>query len=111
MGGAIARGLIAAGLGTRLILIDPGMKQADVRAFRKAGATTGNDVRVLTGANPEAIILAVKPQMMAQVAPAYAAAARSAPIPSTAASSSTNRPPPPWPSPGRARRSASRCRM
>lgn len=85
MGGAIARGLIAAGLGTRLILIDPGMKQADVRAFRKAGATTGNDVRVLTGANPEAIILAVKPQMMAQVAPAYAAAARSAVVISIAA--------------------------
>jgi pyrroline-5-carboxylate reductase len=78
MGGAIARGLIAAGLGPRLTLIDPALKQADVRAYRKAGATTGFDADTLAGTNPEALILAVKPQMMPQTAPAYADAARNA---------------------------------
>ncbi len=78
MGGAIARGLIAAGLGPRLILIDPGMKPADARAYRKAGATTGIDADALDGTNPEALILAVKPQLMPQTAPAYAQAARTA---------------------------------
>lgn len=78
MGGAIARGLIAAGLGPRLILIDPMLKQADVRAYRKAGATTGNDARIVTGTNPEALILAVKPQMLPQTAPIYAEVARNA---------------------------------
>lgn len=78
MGGAIARGLIAADLGPRLILIDPGMKPADARAYRKAGATTGIDADALDGTNPEALILAVKPQMMPQTAPAYAQAARNA---------------------------------
>lgn len=78
MGGAIARGLIAAGLGPRLILIDPGMKPADARVYRKAGATTGIDADALDGTDPEALILAVKPQMMPQTAPAYAQAARDA---------------------------------
>lgn len=85
MGGAIARGLIAAGLGERLILIDPVLKQAEARAFRKAGATTAEDARAADGTNPEALILAVKPQMMPQTAPAYAAAARNALVISIAA--------------------------
>ena len=38
MGGAIARGLIVAGHGSRLVLIDPNVKPADARAFRNAGA-------------------------------------------------------------------------
>ncbi len=75
MGGAIARGLIAAGLGERLILIDPALKQADTRAYRKAGATTGAGASALEDTNPEALILAVKPQMMPQTAPAYAKSA------------------------------------
>ena len=84
MGGAIARGLIAADLGPRLILIDPGIKAADVRAFRKAGAATSGDAAGAVG-NPEALILAVKPQMMSAVAPAYADAARNAVVISIAA--------------------------
>jgi pyrroline-5-carboxylate reductase len=85
MGGAIARGLIAAGLGERLVLIDPALKQADARAYRKAGATTGNDARIVAGTNPEALILAVKPQMMPQTAPIYVEAARNAVVISIAA--------------------------
>lgn len=85
MGGAIARGLIAAELGPRLILIDPAIKAADARAFRKAGASTGADARVAQGTNPEALIIAVKPQMMPQTAPAYADAARNAVVISIAA--------------------------
>jgi pyrroline-5-carboxylate reductase len=78
MGGAIARGLIAAGLGPRLILIDPALKPADARAYRSAGASVGMDADTVAGTNPEALILAVKPQMMPQTAPAYAEAARNA---------------------------------
>ncbi len=85
MGGAIARGLIAAGLGPQLILIDPALKQTDARTYRKAGATTGTGADLTTGTNPEAIVLAVKPQMMAQTAPAYADAARNALVISIAA--------------------------
>jgi pyrroline-5-carboxylate reductase len=85
MGGAIARGLIAAGLGHRLILVDPAMKATEARAYRKAGATTGDDARIAAGANPEAVMLAVKPQMMAQIAPAYADVARNAVVISIAA--------------------------
>jgi pyrroline-5-carboxylate reductase len=84
MGGAFARGLIAAGLGPRLILIDPQMKAADARAFRAGGASTGRDAETIT-AQPEAIILAVKPQMMSAVVPAYAQAARQAVVISIAA--------------------------
>lgn len=85
MGGAFARGLIAAGLGPRLILIDPAMKASDARAFRASGAATGRDVATIGGTAPEAIILAVKPQMMAATAPAYAQAARQAVVISIAA--------------------------
>ncbi len=84
MGGAIARGLIAAGLGPRLILIDPAIKAADVRAFRAAGAATSGDTKAIVGA-PEALLLAVKPQLMSAVAPAYAAAAQKALVISIAA--------------------------
>ena len=85
MGGAIARGLIAAGLGERLVLIDPALKLSAARTFRKAGATTAIDTRAIAGTNPEALILAVKPQMMAQTVPAYADAARNAVVISIAA--------------------------
>ncbi len=85
MGGAIARGLIAAGLGPRLLLIDPALKQADARTYRKSGAKTGIDEDLMAGTNPEAIVLAVKPQMMSQTAPAYAKAARNAVVISIAA--------------------------
>lgn len=88
MGGAFARGLIAAGLGPRLILIDPAIKSADARRLRAPGAKTAHDPDILTGTNPEAIILAVKPQAMAGVAPAYADAARKALVLSIAAGTS-----------------------
>ncbi len=85
MGGAIAHGLIAAEMGPRLILIDPALKPADTRAFRKAGAATGSEALTAAGTNPEAIILAVKPQMLSQTLPAYAEAARNAVVISIAA--------------------------
>lgn len=88
MGGAFARGLIATGLGPRLILIDPAVKPGDARAFRSAGALVAGDARAIAAANPQAIILAVKPQMMAAVAPAYAEAARTALVVSIAAGTS-----------------------
>ena len=88
MGGAFARGLIAAGLGPRLILLDPAMKPAEAGTFRAAGAKTGRGAETLAGVTPVAIILAVKPQMMAATAPAYAQAARKAVVISIAAGTS-----------------------
>lgn len=76
MGGAIARGLIAAGIGPRLVLIDPALKPNDAKSFRGGGATVGKNEAALADASPEAIILAVKPQTMPAVAPAYASFAR-----------------------------------
>jgi pyrroline-5-carboxylate reductase len=76
MGGAIARGLIAAGFGPRLVLIDPALKSNDAKPFRNGGATIGKNEAALTDASPEAIILAVKPQAMPAVAPTYAPYAR-----------------------------------
>jgi pyrroline-5-carboxylate reductase len=88
MGGAIARGLIVAGLGARLILIDPAVKPADARAFRAAGARLDHDAEGLANENPEAVILAVKPQLMPAIAPNYAAAAKNAVVISIAAGTS-----------------------
>ena len=88
MGGAFARGLIAAGPGPRLILVDPAMKPADARAFRASGAQTAGGADAIGAEDPEAIILAVKPQLMAATVPAYAAAARKALIISIAAGTS-----------------------
>jgi pyrroline-5-carboxylate reductase len=88
MGGAFARGLIAAGLGPRLILIDPAMKPADARAFRASGAQTTGAYDPSQGLPPEAIILAVKPQLMAATVPAYAKAARTSLVISIAAGTS-----------------------
>lgn len=88
MGGAFARGLIAAGLGPRLILIDPAIKAAEARKFRTSNAKTAHAPDILAGTNPEAIVLAVKPQAMAAVAPAYADAARDALVVSIAAGTS-----------------------
>jgi pyrroline-5-carboxylate reductase len=85
MGGAFARGLIAAGMGSRLILIDPAIKLADARAFKAAGAVAADDANAAADTAPEAIILAVKPQLMRVVAPAYAELARKALVISIAA--------------------------
>lgn len=88
MGGAFARGLIAEGFGPRLILIDPAIKPVNAHAFRTAGARTAADARALTDTSPQAIILAIKPQMMAVAAAAYAEAARKALVVSIAAGTS-----------------------
>lgn len=85
MGGAVARGLLAAGWGPRLILIDPALKPADARAFKAAGATVERGAAAIEDRAPEAIVLAVKPQLMSTVAPAYAAASRKALVISVAA--------------------------
>jgi pyrroline-5-carboxylate reductase len=78
MGGAIARGLADAGLGPRLLLIDPAIQNQTFEALVHMGARTGTDVSTLGQLQPEAIILAVKPQIMAQVAPAWRNAAKQA---------------------------------
>lgn len=83
MGGALARGLIAKNLGRQLALIDPALRPQDARRFRAAGATIAKSPNELK--KPRAIIFAVKPQMMPNVAPAYADAARSALVVSIAA--------------------------
>jgi pyrroline-5-carboxylate reductase len=88
MGGAIARGLIVAGLGSRLILVDPAVKPTDARAFRAAGARLEPDPEAVADENPEAVILAVKPQLMPGVAPSYARAAKKAVVISIAAGTS-----------------------
>lgn len=85
MGGAIARGLVAAGWGPRLILIDPAIKPADARTFKAAGAVVERDAAGIEAKTPEAVVLAVKPQLMRTVAPDYAAAARKALVISVAA--------------------------
>jgi len=78
MGGAIARGLAEAGHASRLLLIDPAIQPASFDAIVKMGTRTGTDVTALGTAQPEAIILAVKPQVMAKVAPAWSHAAKHA---------------------------------
>ncbi len=85
MGSAFARGLAQEGLAGRLLLIDPAPDKSVVRSLRNSGATFAKDARALDGLKPEAIVLAVKPQLMPVVAPAYAAAARNAVIISIAA--------------------------
>ena len=91
MGGAIARGLSASGLGGRLLLIDPAASTYNVQFLRKLGASFAQNATALTGLNPEAIILAVKPQAMSEVAPDYALAAKDAVVISIAAGMTIDR--------------------
>lgn len=72
MGGALAEALAAHGDASHLLLIDPAPMQALAESLSARGARFGSDVEALTGVSPAVIILAVKPQLMAQVAPAYA---------------------------------------
>ena len=85
MGSAFARGLAAAGLGNRLALIDPALTPTAANAFRKMGALVAKNARAIDGSNPQALILAVKPQLMASIVPAYADAAKNALVISIAA--------------------------
>ncbi len=91
MGSAFARGLAAAGLGNRLVLIDPALTPAAANAFRKMGALVAKNARAIDGTNPQALILAVKPQLMASIAPAYADAAQNALVISIAAGTTIQR--------------------
>lgn len=72
MGGAIAEALAARGSPEQLLLVDPAPNQAVRAALAGKGARFAPDASAIQGASPEAIVLAVKPQLMAQVAPAYA---------------------------------------
>src|SRR5258706_5237133 len=85
MGGALARGLIAKGLGRELIVVDPALNPRDVRRYRAAGATAVRTAADLATSKPRAIIFAVKPQLMQTVVPDYASVARSAVVVSIAA--------------------------
>ena len=84
MGGALARGLIAKGLGAQLAVVDPALTPRDARRYRAAGATAAKSSTDIK-AKPRAIIFAVKPQLMPTVVPGYAASARDALVVSIAA--------------------------
>ena len=72
MGGAIALALAASGDASHLLLIDPAPGRALAESLSARGARFAADVAGLTNVSPTAILLAVKPQLMAQVAPSYA---------------------------------------
>ena len=85
MGGALARGLIAANLGKDLVIIDPALTPADTRRYRAAGVTAAKSATAIASSKPRALIFAVKPQMMPGVVTDYAQAARAAVVISIAA--------------------------
>jgi pyrroline-5-carboxylate reductase len=89
MGGALARGLIAKRLGRGLVLVDPAMTPRDARRYRAVGATIAKSPAEIK--KSRAIIFAVKPQMMPNVAPAYAALARTALVISIAAGTTSDK--------------------
>lgn len=88
MGGAIARGLAAAGWASRLILVEPGSPSAAVTSIVAQGALHITGASELPARAIDAIILAVKPQIMASVAPAYTEAAKKTLVISVAAGTS-----------------------
>jgi hypothetical protein len=69
MGGAIALALAADGDASHLLLIDPAPGRALAESLSARGARFAADAAGLTSVSPTAILLAVKPQLMAQVAP------------------------------------------
>lgn len=72
MGGAIALALAANGDASHLLLIDPAPGRALAESLAARGARFATDAAGLTNVSPTAILLAIKPQLMAQVAPSYA---------------------------------------
>ncbi len=72
MGGAIAEALAASGGAEQLLLVDPAPNQALHAALASKGARFATDASAVRGTSPAVIVLAVKPQLMAQVASAYA---------------------------------------
>jgi len=72
MGGAIALALAGSGDASHLLLIDPAPGHALAESLAARGARFATDAAGLTNVSPTAILLAIKPQLMAQVAPSYA---------------------------------------
>lgn len=91
MGGALARGLIAKGLGSQIALVDPALNARDARRYRAAGATTAKAALEIAAAKPRAIIFAVKPQLMPAIVPDYASAARASLVLSIAAGTTSEK--------------------
>jgi pyrroline-5-carboxylate reductase len=70
MGGALLRGIVAAKLVSSLVVVEPSAPPDDVKPL--AGVVWKNAPESLDPSfHPDAIILAVKPQMMADVLPFY----------------------------------------
>lgn len=78
MGSAIARGLASKGLAPRLLLIDPQPLSANTDPLISLGARVAPEYAALNDVSPDAIILAVKPQLMPTIAPQYAKASQTA---------------------------------
>lgn len=85
MGGAIARGLASQGLARRLLLIDPHPTAALTDPLISRGAKVERSSSALQDISPQAIILAIKPQLMPTIAPQYAKASQAALVVSIAA--------------------------
>lgn len=90
MGAALATGWCAAGLGERLFVVEPNPSPAIKALKRRVGFPL---VARLPADAPhaEALVLAVKPQMLGDVAPAYRAAAKGAVTVSIAAGTTLGR--------------------
>lgn len=88
MGGAIARGLAAAGWTRHLILVEPAPTTSAMESMVTQGATHIASAAQLGPREIAAVIFAVKPQIIASVAPAYAQIARNALMISVAAGTS-----------------------
>lgn len=71
MGGAMARALLQPLGPEKLLLIDPAPSPRIATDMAAAGVRLLSDHADLGNTKPEAVILAVKPQMMATVAPSY----------------------------------------
>ena len=71
MGGAIAKGLGQAGFASRLVLIDPAIHTHDFQELVGHGARLQQKPDNIAAEKPAALVLAIKPQLMVQVAPLY----------------------------------------
>lgn len=85
MGGAIARALLRHLGPGQLVLIDPHPQSDIASAMKAAGVAIHPDASGLAASPPAIVLLAVKPQAMASVAPAYRWLATSALFVSVAA--------------------------
>ncbi len=88
MGGALARGWVANGRGRSVVVVDPAIAAKLKRELRDGGARVNPRKAELEALTPSVVILAVKPQSMAEVAPRYARFAASATFVSIAAGAS-----------------------